>query len=497
MRRWMWLLGLLVVGIAGTAWWSSRNAIRLEPLDAQRFAQMSETEQVEWLIEQILVRCRRTDTLSRILEGVPFLKRALSTHPLIPRDLEAIGMACVEYDLPHWLNRCERYVELDRTRELLAVYRAILQAHKGDWQAAEQTVRRIRTGALKALAQAHLGRLKAEAGQAEAARRDFEQAHTLLSQPVELHAQLEASAVYSLLVQHSYVGENPEAVVRMVQFFPHYLHTVLLQLPADVYRQRGDIKRLRQLLDVCPVNERSVVEPRLARALIEQGRVDEGMQRLARMGACDAKQLIAIVRALDQQGRKDDAMRVADQMYAWLQSVFARSSPQSLLTIGASIQTPYGEVYTDVDRTRQDSASFLHEQPRVLVLLASLYIEWGQAARAEQLVNASPYVRMENYAPHVYANLARACHKLGKHAHARRYLEQALKEAQKVARSSNDLSSENWLIRVAYDYASLGDHTRALEIAQTMRPNSQLEVLSFILLEKVRTRNPFWRELVW
>jgi hypothetical protein len=61
MRRWMWLLGLLVVGIAGTAWWSSRNAIRLEPLDAQRFAQMSETEQVEWLIEQTLARCRRTD----------------------------------------------------------------------------------------------------------------------------------------------------------------------------------------------------------------------------------------------------------------------------------------------------------------------------------------------------------------------------------------------------------------------------------------------------
>jgi hypothetical protein len=50
-----------VVGIAGTAWWSSRNAIRLEPLDAQRFAQMSETEQVEWFIGQTLARCRRTD----------------------------------------------------------------------------------------------------------------------------------------------------------------------------------------------------------------------------------------------------------------------------------------------------------------------------------------------------------------------------------------------------------------------------------------------------
>jgi len=61
MRRWIWLLGLLVVGIAGTVWWSSRNAVRLEPLDAQRFAQMSETEQVEWLIERTLARCKRTD----------------------------------------------------------------------------------------------------------------------------------------------------------------------------------------------------------------------------------------------------------------------------------------------------------------------------------------------------------------------------------------------------------------------------------------------------
>jgi hypothetical protein len=53
MRRIVWLLGLLAIVVVGTVWWSSRNAIRLEPLDGQRFAQMSETEQVEWLIEQI------------------------------------------------------------------------------------------------------------------------------------------------------------------------------------------------------------------------------------------------------------------------------------------------------------------------------------------------------------------------------------------------------------------------------------------------------------
>jgi len=71
MRRWSWLLGLLVIGVLGAVWWASRNAIRMEPLDAQRFAQMRETEQVEWLIEQILARSKRTDTLTMILEKIP------------------------------------------------------------------------------------------------------------------------------------------------------------------------------------------------------------------------------------------------------------------------------------------------------------------------------------------------------------------------------------------------------------------------------------------
>jgi tetratricopeptide (TPR) repeat protein len=496
MRRWIWLLGLLVVGIAGTVWWSSRNAVRLEPLDAQRFAQMSEIEQVEWLIEQVLARSKRTDTITTLLEKLPFVRQS-ALRPLSYWEIEAIGIACVEYDLPHWLSRSHRYAETESYREHLRVYQAILQARKGDWQAAEQTVQQIRTDPIKAFARAHLGRLKAEAGQAEAARRDFERAYKLLSRPVELGGVIDAGIAFSLLVQHSHLGDNPEAVMRMVQFFPTDFQMILMQLPANVYRQRGDIKRLRQLAKACPTNLRSPVEQRLVQALIEQGRVDEGLQRLAQLGECDAKELVAIVRSVYQQGRKDDALRLANQMYAWLEYLFTRSSPQRQIFKGEYIQTPYGEIYTYIYRSRGDAVFITHEQLRVLGLLASLYIQWGQAARAEQLVNASPYVRMENYAPHVYANLARACHELGKHAQARRYLEQALKEAQKVARSSNDLSSENWLIRVACDYASLGDHTRALEIAQTMRPNSQLEVLSFILLEKVRTRNPFWRELVW
>ena len=34
MRRWSWLLGLLVIVVLGAVWWASRNAIRREPLDA-------------------------------------------------------------------------------------------------------------------------------------------------------------------------------------------------------------------------------------------------------------------------------------------------------------------------------------------------------------------------------------------------------------------------------------------------------------------------------
>jgi hypothetical protein len=85
MRRFVWLLGLLAIAAGGTVWWASRNAIRMEPLDAQRFAQMRETEQVEWLIEQILVRSKRTDTLAKIMENIPFIQSSHFTRPPISK----------------------------------------------------------------------------------------------------------------------------------------------------------------------------------------------------------------------------------------------------------------------------------------------------------------------------------------------------------------------------------------------------------------------------
>lgn len=75
MRRWKWFLGLLGAVAVGAIGWSLHNAIRREPLDAQRFAQMRETEQVEWPIEQTLARSQRTDTLAVLLNKLPLQHR--------------------------------------------------------------------------------------------------------------------------------------------------------------------------------------------------------------------------------------------------------------------------------------------------------------------------------------------------------------------------------------------------------------------------------------
>jgi hypothetical protein len=210
MRRWSWLLGLFAIAVLGAVWWTSHNAIRMEPLDAQRFAQMRETEQVEWLIEQILARSKRTDTLAKIMENIPFIQSSHFTRPLLPKDIDIIGTACVEYDLPHWLGRCERYIESESDRERLQVYQAILQARRGNWHTAEQVARRIPTLSARALALAHLGHLQMEAGQSNAARRTFEQAYSLLTQPIDVNRVFEVFDALNLLVRFSHFGEHPE-----------------------------------------------------------------------------------------------------------------------------------------------------------------------------------------------------------------------------------------------------------------------------------------------
>lgn len=521
MRRWIWLLGLLVVGIAGTVWWSSRNAVRLEPLDAQRFAQMSETEQVEWLIEQILARSKRTDTLAKIMENIPFTQSSHFTRPLLPKDVDIIGMACVEYDLPHWLNRCERYMESESARERLRMYQAILQARRGNWCTAEQVARRISTPSACALALAHLGRLQMEAGQLNAARRTFEQAYSLLSQPTNSNRAFEVSDALNLLVRFSHFSEDPKGVARILQSFPANFRDVSMRRIAEVYRQHGDTERLNQLIAAAPPASRRIVRAKLTHALIEQGRVDEGLKMLVQMRYCPAELIVPIVHALHQQGRKNEAQKLASDLYKALEYDFSRSTPSMMQSSDAWLETSYGWVIVPAD---------IEAQRLLLMQLAHLYIGWGQEARAEQLVGVSPYLKRVEHALLIHYNLALDYHEVGKRAQAYKHLEQALAairenpnwqlgravasagpanihatpadhaRALKVSETiRSSVRGWNWTVLLSASieaYARLRDYARAFEIAEKMlSPDEQREVLVALLRDRAYSRNPLWRQL--
>jgi tetratricopeptide (TPR) repeat protein len=162
--------------------------------------------------------------------------------------------------------------------------------------------------------------------------------------------------------------------------------------------------------------------------------------------------------------------------------------------------------------------------------LASLYIEWGQEARAEQLVEASPYLKGVEHTLIIHYNLALAYHEVGKRAQAYKHLEQALAKVRKsldlqreraaalagpaniyatpadYARalkiSETMLSSArswNWTVLLSAPieaYAMLEDYARAFEVAETMlSPDEQREVLVALLRERAYGRNPLWRQL--
>jgi tetratricopeptide (TPR) repeat protein len=521
MRRWIWLLGLFAIAVLGAVWWTSRNAIRTEPLDAQRFAQMRETEQVEWLIEQILARSKRTDTLAKIMENIPFIQSSHFTRPLLQKDIDIIGTACVEYDLPHWLGRCERYIESESDRERLRVYQAILQARRGNWRTAEQVVQRIPTPSARALALAHLGHLQMEAGQSNAARRTFEQAYSLLSQPIDMNRAFEVFDALNLLVRFSHFSKDPKGVARILQGFPANFHDVSMRCIAEVYRQRGDTERLNQLIAAAPPASRRIVRAKLVHALIEQGRVDEGLKMLVQMGYCPAELIVPIIHSLHQQGRKNEAQRLAGGLYKALEYDFSKSTPSMTLSSSAWLETSYGWVVVPAD---------IEAQRLLLMQLASLYIEWGQEARAEQLVEASPYLKGVEHALIIHYNLALAYHEVGKRAQAYKHLEQALAKVRKsldlqreraaalagpaniyatpadYARalkiSETMLSSArswNWTVLLSAPieaYAMLEDYARAFEVAETMlSPDEQREVLVALLRERAYGRNPLWRQL--
>ena len=484
MRRWMWLLGLLVVGIAGTVWWSSRNAVRLEPLDAQRFAQMSETEQVEWLIEQVLARSKRTGMLTDIANNLPFA-RPTEWQPLLPRHIEAIGMACVEYDLPHWLNLTRRYMHQETDREHLMVYQAILQARKGDWQAAERTVQKIRTDAIRAFAWAHLGRLRAEAGQLDAAQWSFDQARVIFLRPADhVHSYYLANTL-TLIINHSSIPERSESAAEFVQGLPDDWRVAAVWRVNERYRQRGDVARLRAFAALVPENIRRETQIYLVRTLIEQGQAEAGLRLLARVSECRDVELALIVRALHKHGRTQDARTFADALRArLLQDGFPQGQLSRRAHETLRLSTPYGKVRV-----------ILKSDYNTTYQLVQAYTEWGQPDAAEQLIAIVP---TDHYRVLLRTNMAYAHHKIGQQAQARQHLERARTEGQKVARriALKHLTPVGTSIGIGCASAFCGEPALALEVADTIPLSEQRDILSCILCDYTYRRNPFWEALM-
>jgi len=480
MRRWSWLLGLLVIGGLGTVWWTSRNAIRMEPLDAQRFTQMSETEQVEWLIEQILARSKRTDTLAKLLERLS-LGRKYYPPTITEYELTLIGAAGVEYELSHWLKHCERYAHDGiYDRDFLKVYQALLKAHQGDWQAAEQAVLDIQELVVRALALAHLGRLRAESGQIERARRDFEQAQELLFKITRFGTSGWRTKDTARLIVFHY---PTQARSEFVENFAAHVNTAAeLAVVADAYRQLGDTARLRKLTKHANKAVRSEARAALVRALIEQGQVKEGLAECARIGVWSSADSIQIAQALWEGGQRDYALSFVN---AVSERLLERRFPSGRLNGNSfgivQIATPYGQV-----KVRINAPS------RSLDALTRAYAEWGLVDQAERLLEALPADSR------LFQRVDLACilHVTGHSERARQQLETALQEIERQT-ASGSFKRYLGLKKIAHAYARLGDDRRAFELAQSI-PDAALqkEVLIGMLRSRVERRNWFWREFI-
>jgi tetratricopeptide (TPR) repeat protein len=458
----------------------------MEPLDAQRFAQMNETEQVEWLIEQILARSKRTDTLAKLLERLSLGRR--DYLPTITTfELTLIGAAGVEYELSHWLKHCERYVVDDGIdRDFLKVYQALLKAHQGDWQAAEQEILNIQEVSVRMLALAHLGRLRAESGQIERARRDFERAQELLLSKITRFgiSDWRTKDTARLIVFHYPTQARSE----LVENFAAQVNTAAeLAVVADACRQLGDIARLRKLTKHADKAVRSEAQTALVRALIEQGQVKEGLEECVRFGVWSSTHTIQIAQALWKGGQRDYALSFADALSfasAVSAQLLERRFPSGRFPAHhfgtVQIATPYGQVKVSINAPS-----------RSLDALTRAYAEWGLVDQAERLLDALP----ADSRPFQRADLACILHVTGHSERARQQLETALQEIESQT-ASGSFERYLGLKKIANAYVRIGDDRRALELAESIHPALQREVLMRMLRNRTERRNPFWREFI-
>jgi hypothetical protein len=330
------------------------------------------------------------------------------------------------------------------------------------------------------LALAHLGRLRAESGQIERARRDFERAQELLLSKITRFgiSDWRTKDTARLIVFHYPTQARSE----LVENFAAQVNTAAeLAVVADACRQLGDIARLRKLTKHADKAVRSEARAALVRALIEQGQVKEGLAECARIGVWSSADSIQIAQALWKGGQRDYALSFANAVSARL---LERRFPSGRLPAHhfgtVQIATPYGQVKVSINAPS-----------RSLDALTRAYAEWGLVDQAERLLDALP----ADSRPFQRADLACILHVTGHSERARQQLETALQEIESQT-ASGSFERYLGLKKIANAYVRIGDDRRALELAESIHPALQREVLMRMLRNRTERRNPFWREFI-
>ncbi len=277
MGRLIWLLVTVLTLVGLGAWWATRHTIRIERFHAQRFAQLSEREQAEWLIKQSLARSRRVGLLSAWwARWLPSKHDALT--PLNGAQVRLLSETCLRYDLPHLLNRLPAYGENEKTRLIPRLYRALWFAKAGNPQRAEQEIGAIPIREIRALALARLGTMHLQAGENELAHQHFENAQKLLKQSALTSYPEIYLETLQILVEHSRLRESPHQIADLIRGLPVRYHTEAARRLGRLYLRHREGHRLYALADALPAKARNALKPYRAAAQIQQGQAQAGYE---------------------------------------------------------------------------------------------------------------------------------------------------------------------------------------------------------------------------
>lgn len=282
----------LLAVVAGLLWWT--RSVRLTPLEPNRLAAMSETEQVAWLIERALERSERPGFIrKKLYEWFPRLRTKWEPFH---DEFATLTRACAEYDLWEPLQRLRRWARDPLDKDSLHFAEAQLWARRGDTAKASQTMRGISDIAVKARAYSTVATELNRAGQRDEARRVLQEAVAQLPQDKDL--------IVSMAAQLGFPDLAEQAATRIADrmFREHALAADVVPAYARAGQDSEAIRVARQISDrvVRGLAYAEIAHMRMQRgqwteavALIEQAREPTGYARVARYLAGQGRPALA------------------------------------------------------------------------------------------------------------------------------------------------------------------------------------------------------------